>query len=211
MPKLTSPEDVLHFWFGDSRNGKLDAIVERKRVWFTRSSPEFESVQFDNIALIAALKGGESSWDIENDPMAALAAVIVLDQFSRAVYRGTADAFAGDELAASIVKKIVGKGWFLRYSPVERMFLVVSTQHSEQMAMQSLGLQLVPLVSQGADADVADHFANMSEFVDHFETMKRFGRFPHRNALLGRESTPAEKEWLESPDCPHWAKSQQQP
>lgn len=210
MSLLVTPKDVLDYWFANTRFGKLDVVQDRMKPWFFRSSPDFDAIQFENTALLASLKAGTCSWDLEHDAEATIAAVVVLDQFSRAIYRGTADAFAADELAAGLVQKAVTKGWFTTYSPIERLFLVVSFQHSEQMPLQELGLQLAPLVGQCDDPAITEYFANLKGFpMEHYDVMKRFGRFPHRNGLLGRQSTAEEVEWMESPDCPGWAKSQQ--
>lgn len=211
MTKLTTPDEVLEYWFADSVNGTVDLINARMALWFFRSSAEFEAIQTANAGLIDFIVAGSIGWDIEENPMATLAAVIVLDQFSRSVYRGTAKAFAADELCAKIVKRALDKGWYLtHYSPIERMFLVLSLQHSEEMANQELGMQLVNLVGSGGNEEIINYFANIKGFQsEHYDVVKRFGRFPHRNELLSRDSTPEEVEWLSGPECPPWAKSQQ--
>jgi uncharacterized protein (DUF924 family) len=188
--KLVSPSDVLTFWFDKTIHGTLDSIKARMRLWFGRASTEFEEIQANNVDLLESLVNNTCPidiWDIENDPKAAMAKVIVLDQFSRSIFRGTARAFASDEICASLVRHIVTeKDWFLtKYSPIERLFLCVSIQHSEHMENQTLGVSLLPQVAHGASDDIVHYFANSKGFsTEHHDVIQRFNRFPHRNELL---------------------------
>eukprot|EP01031_Cornospumella_fuschlensis_P028404 gene28404-34291_t len=211
MTLLTNPREVLDYWFGNTRHGLLSDIQTRMALWFFRSSPDFEAVQTLNAELIDKCANDETGWDLETDPEAILATVIVLDQFSRAVHRGTARAFSSDEKSASIIHKmLLETDWFInKYSPIERLFLIVALQHSEKMENQDLGVSLAPRVGENATEDIIDYFKNIKGFpMEHYDVIKRFGRYPHRNELLNRESTPEELQWLESPDIPGWAKSQ---
>jgi uncharacterized protein (DUF924 family) len=127
------------------------------------------------------------NWNVAEDPSAALAKVIVLDQFCRSAYRGTSKAFAGDEICAHIVKTlIIEKKWFFeKYSPTERFFLVVSIQHSENLLNQKLGVAHAHQVGRGADPEVGEYFCSLKGFPnEHHDVIERFGRFPHRNKLL---------------------------
>lgn len=122
-------------------------------------------------------------------PRTLLAAVILLDQFSRNIRRGRADAFANDPLARGLTGEAIAKGWDRGMSPVERQFLYLPLMHCERLDAQ---VQSLPLFD-AADANAAD-FARR-----HCAQIARFGRFPGRNAALGRETTPAEAELLEEP------------
>ncbi|RYH05822.1 DUF924 domain-containing protein [archaeon] len=211
MTILTSPRDVLEYWFVNTRNGVLSSIQQRMAVWFFRSVPDFEAVQLENEGLIDKCANDETGWDLEHDHEAVMATVIVLDQFSRAVHRGTARAFESDEKSAAIIRRmLLETDWFIiKYSPIERLFLIVALQHSEKMENQELGVSLAPRVGENATEDIIEYFESIKGFpMEHYDVIKQFGRYPHRNELLSRESTAEELQWLESPDCPAWAKSQ---
>jgi uncharacterized protein (DUF924 family) len=233
--KLTTPQEVVDYWFGESRKNidDLDVIKQRMGLWFGRASPEFDAIQtgddhmvlytfirltlfivdvLENAALIDALLEDtcdKSVWKIDSDPQAALAKVIVLDQFSRSVHRGTARAFAGDEICASLIRDILEASkntpadnesdnkypetrqtkadWFFgKYSPVERFFLIVSIQHSEIFSNQALGVQYSSSIGHGcSNPEIGAYFLSLKGFpMEHHDVIQRFGRFPHRNDLL---------------------------
>lgn len=246
---LESPDDVIRYWFGETIDGSLESIQDRMKIWFFRSSPEFDAVQGANQALIEqlAVDPRSTGWAVDEDPKALLAVIIVLDQFSRSVFRGMPQAFASDELCADLIDrialrspsfpheepaaKVLAGSWFLeRYSPIERFFLCVALQHSEKLSHQTTGIHIASLVGHGASDDIVHYFANLKGFpMEHHDVIQRFGRFPHRNiilvrcvfvlvrsciiiasaALQGRVTTDEETQWLNSDECPGWAKSQQ--
>ncbi len=131
----------------------------------------------------------KSVWNINDDPHAAMAKVIVLDQFSRCAHRGTPKAFAGDEICAALSKSIIEdqeKNWFLnKYSPIERFFLTVSLIHSELLSNQELALATAPRCGEDCGPEIDAHFKGSTGFhQSHYNVIKRFGRFPHRNEHL---------------------------
>lgn len=227
---LRTPEQVLDFWFENTIiNGTLDGINAMMAKWFFRKSPEFEDTQMKHTFLLSQLVGEDASssnsnstdesssidlslWDFRTSPRAAMAQVIILDQFSRCAFRGTPSAFAFDEKSAEIINYIVNRGdWLLeQYSPIERFFLCVGIQHSEKLADQEVGVNIIaPIIGHGAPEEIVAFFASLKGFPhEHYDVVKRFGRFPHRNELLGRECSADEIEWLQSDECPGWAKSQ---
>jgi uncharacterized protein (DUF924 family) len=117
----------------------------------------------------------------------ALAKVIVLDQFSRNLFRGSAKAYAGDDQALETAKALVGAGRDEEFGPRERQFLYMPFQHSEDRADQRRSVELFKKLGRPELIDFAKH---------HRSLIERFGRFPHRNAILGRASTPEEVEFL---------------
>jgi uncharacterized protein (DUF924 family) len=234
---LRTPDQVLDFWFENTTiNGTLDDINAMMAKWFFRKSPEFEDTQMRHSFLLSQLVGENASssssisssssssssddassidvslWDFRASPRAAMAQVIILDQFSRCAFRGTPSAFAFDEKSAEIINYIVNRGdWLLeKYSPIERFFLCVGIQHSERLADQEVGVNIIaPIIGHGAPEEIGAFFASLKGFPhEHYDVVKRFGRFPHRNELLGRECNADEIEWLQSDECPGWAKSQ---
>jgi uncharacterized protein (DUF924 family) len=114
----------------------------------------------------------------------------VLDQFSRNVYRGSAQAFAGDDLARQLAREAIACGEDAKLSAEERLFLYLPFEHSEELADQELAVHLVEQLENGEWTRYA---------LAHRDLIARFGRFPHRNAALGRDSTPEELEAMAGP------------
>jgi uncharacterized protein (DUF924 family) len=175
-PTVPSIDDVLAFWFADS-----------ERWW--RQDPAFDAEIRDRfLALHDAVERGEREEWLET-ARGALVYVIVLDQFSRNMFRGSARMFQGDARALSAARMAVDCGFDQGLSTDERSFLYMPFMHSENMADQdrSVGLfaSAVP--------------ASLSYAEKHRDIVRRFGRFPHRNALLGRPSTSDELEFLKQP------------
>ncbi|MGE5539440.1 MAG: DUF924 family protein [Gemmatimonas sp.] len=181
-----TPTDVLAFWFGDVAG---DDFRSRKPLWFEPDAAfdaevrnRFEDVHF------AAARGELSSW--RADPRGALALVIVLDQFPRNMYRGTARAFATDPQALAVAREAIDRGFDRQLAPVLRLFLYLPFEHSESLADQD---RSVALFAELGDAETLDYARR------HREIIARFGRFPHRNAVLGRASTAEEVAFLKEP------------
>jgi uncharacterized protein (DUF924 family) len=169
------PADVLEFWFGQ----------DRKR-WFEKNPDFDEEIRSRFLPLVEkASQGGLAAWSRE--ARACLALVIVLDQFPRNLFRGSARAFAADPLARAAAREILARGWDRSYTDDERMFVYLPFEHSEELADQELSMRLF------------EGNANFEWARKHWEIIRRFGRFPHRNAALGRESTPEEIEFLKQP------------
>jgi uncharacterized protein (DUF924 family) len=127
---------------------------------------------------------------LPKDPKTALAAVIVLDQLSRNMFRGTPSAFANDGKALTIAKAIIAKGLTGAFSDDERLFLYLPFEHQESVQAQA---RSVELFSALGDAELTKYALAHKDIID------RFGRFPHRNAILGRQSTIEELEFLKGP------------
>lgn len=127
-----------------------------------------------------------------DDANRMLAAIIVLDQFSRNIHRDSPEAFAADDLAVQLTLEAVRAGFDLEVTPERRAFLYMPLMHAEHLGLQRYGIALFE--EAGLDEQVG--FAR-----DHADVIARYGRFPHRNAVLARESTPVEKEYLSRPDA----------
>lgn len=168
-------EQVLHFWFDE-----LDP-----RSWFRKDERVDDQIRARFGALherVVAMRPDEFA-----TPSHCLAAVIVLDQFSRNMYRGTPRAFAADELALTIARRAVEASYDAGLTKHQRLFLYMPFEHSESAAMQEHCIQLIASLD---DAGLLDYARQHKAVID------RFGRFPHRNAALGRTSTPAEIEYV---------------
>lgn len=128
--------------------------------------------------------------DWVDEPHALLAAVILIDQFSRNIFRGSAAAFAADPLARELARFAIDRGWDRDMSPLERQFLYMPFQHSESRTDQLLAVALFEAIGEAEGL----RFARL-----HLEQIERFGRFPQRNDALGRESTAEEIAFLSEP------------
>jgi len=186
---------VFDFWFQPSEGQAADAP---RREWFQKDDDFDREIAGRFGALIEqALAGGLRHWDDEG-PRSALARILVLDQFCRNVHRGTPLAFAGDPQALQAALAMVDAHQDETLTPLQRGFIYLPFEHAEDMAMQE---RAVDLFERMLDAEpAAPGVAGMLDFARrHREVIKRFGRFPHRNAILGRESTPEEQAYLQQP------------
>jgi len=181
-----APEDVLAFWFGEPAGPP-------RREWFRKDAAFDEEIRRRFAGLHEAASRRElDHWRPSPEPMLAL--VIVLDQFSRNLYRGDARAFAQDGHALECTREAVARGDDLGLLPVQRQFLYLPFEHSEDLADQEASVERM------CTLDAFEETRGVSEWaVSHRDIIRRFGRFPHRNACLGRESTPEEIEFLKTP------------
>ena len=157
--------DVLKFWFG----------LNKEQWW--RGGPELDHRIKQNFLELWAEKRQLPVERFLDDPLTALAGVILFDQFPRNMFRGSAEQFATDHLALAIAKAAVDKGFDEELAPQERGFLYMPFQHSENLADQNRGVLLFTELSDDEQLGYAKK---------HRDIIERFGRFPHRNAILGR-------------------------
>jgi uncharacterized protein (DUF924 family) len=181
------PQAILEFWLGPlDAHGQADA-AHRKR-WFEKDDAFDQEIadRFgETYAEIAA--GRREDWLA--DPRGRLAYVIVLDQFSRNMFRGNPRAYAADPIARRVAKSAIEQGFDTTMTAAERMFLYLPFQHSEDAQDQLLSVNLCKSIGNEDWTDYA---------VEHKAIIDCFGRFPHRNAVLGRRSTPDEIEFLKA-------------
>ena len=185
-------QEVLDFWFLPSSSA---GHGKQRAEWF-RKDDAFDAAIRERFgaAINHAIAGGLREWD-EQGPRGVLARILVLDQFTRNAYRGTPESFAGDTLALSAARQLVESGAHLDLSPWERSFVYMPFEHAEDARMQEQAVDLFTALAAahegfGASLDYAHR---------HRGVIARFGRFPHRNAILGRASTPEERDYLAQP------------
>ena len=178
----------MEFWFGAPR-----ARGTARPEWFRKDVTFDAEIRRLFAALHASAALGErEAW--RSQPCSMLALVIVLDQFSRNLYRGDARAFAQDAHALACAREALARGDDASLLPVERQFLYMPFEHSEDIADQDHAVELMR--SLGA----FEQTRGLAEWAErHRVVIRRFGRFPHRNAAMGRVSTPAEIEFLKEP------------
>jgi uncharacterized protein (DUF924 family) len=178
--------EVLDFWFGPAPHVAHDE-------WFRKDAAFDERMRarFGN-DVAAAVAGGFGDWC--PTPHGALARVVLLDQFTRNLYRDTPRAFAGDPGALATANEAVARGFDSKLDRFERWFLYMPFEHSEDLAVQERSLALFRALSEETGDRAAFDWAEK-----HAAVIRRFGRYPHRNAILGRESTPEELAFLAEP------------
>jgi uncharacterized protein (DUF924 family) len=188
------PEDarrVLDFWFGAP--GSPEHGTDRPE-WFRKDAAFDARIRERFAPLIErALRGELEAWDAT--PLGALAQILLLDQFTRNVFRDTPRAFAGDARALAAARALVGTRQDEALSPYQRAFAYLPFEHAEGIEMQQEGVRLF-----GRLAEQAPETASSLDYAQrHLAIIQRFGRFPHRNAILGRRSTAEELAFLQQP------------
>jgi uncharacterized protein (DUF924 family) len=192
-----STEDILGFWFGAARTDE-DAVASRMRRWFgADQTVDAELSRRFGAAMTAAASGELDGW-VET-ARGRLALILLLDQCPRSTHRGYPAAFEQDALALSWTLDGLADGMDRQLEPFERMFFYMPMQHAESLDSQK---RSVEIFSELARADVPAFMItamrNTADFARlHRDIIARFGRFPHRNAVLNRESTADEREYLE--------------
>lgn len=191
-------QPVLHHWFGDAKND-VNCANEKSALWWGKvAEVDVEIGQRFEPILQLLVNGGNRYW--LQFAESRLAAIITLDQFSRNIYRDTPTAFAADQLALNWCLSGIEAGLDKQLRPVERVFFYMPMEHAEDLGVQHRCVwhfqQLMEVVPEGHQ----ETFSGFLDFAEsHAAVIEKFGRFPHRNAILGRESTPEELDYLAQP------------
>lgn len=183
---------ILDFWFGDAEEHQSST----NRRWFGGEAGTDRAIgdRFE-ADVVTALAGGHTDWAA--DAHGRLALILLLDQFTRNLYRGTARAFAGDARAVSLCRSGLVDNFPQELGLFEQAFFLMPLQHSESPDDQQSSASAFAALAEAAPSHLkraANTFARHAR--EHREIIQRFGRFPHRNAVLGRTSTDAEKTYL---------------
>jgi len=192
------PESVRAFWFGPP--GSATEVAGRQsKLWFGKSPANDQAVvDHFSATLTAATAGKLEHW--ADTPRGRLALVIVLDQFPHHIHRDQPQAFATDPQALALSLAALAEGEDRLLAPIERVFLYLPLEHAESLELQERSVSLYEQLTHEA---AADERALFDGFLDHarkhLDVVARFGRFPHRNEILGRASTPDELEFLKQP------------
>ena len=187
---LANHREVLDFWFGAAGS---PAYGKARDAWFRKSDAYDAEIRARFLDLQRAAAAGElQAWQAAPD--SCLALILALDQFPRNLYRGTALAFASDAQAQAAAQLAVARGFDRLLLPVQRWFVYLPFEHAEDAALQRKSLELFDGLRGDPESSGTIDYARR-----HFDIIARFGRFPHRNAILGRASTPGEIEFLRQP------------
>ena len=195
-------EEVLAFWFADALDGR-EALERRMDFWFGGENDAGDVAAIDRqiqgqfgADMERAARGELADW--VRTPRGRLALIVLLDQFPRNVFRGTARAFATDSMALTHALDGMRLGADGALHVIERFFLYMPLQHAERPDVQDQSVAALAALVADAPAPLRPLFQECARFAEqHRDIVRRFGRFPHRNAILGRQSTEEERAYLE--------------
>lgn len=196
------PEEVLRFWFPPERLADETQVARQVEWWFRGGADAEISQRF--IPLLKRAAAGElDAWG--HDPRSRLALIIVLDQFSRSIFKGSAQAFAQDPKALSLALEGISSGDYDALdSPWHKTFFILPLSHSEILRHHDRAVSLAECLVTEASAGLRKILEfSAGQARAHRHVIARFGRHPHRNAVLGRQSTPEELAYLESGELVH--------
>ena len=192
---MTGPVEVLDFWFADTLTNP-DSLAGRRAIWFM-GGPDIDQLITEKFGTLpdAALAGELQYWT--TDTRNTLALVLVLDQFPRNIYRNTARAYHYDAAGLNLAVNIIDHDLNLSLHPIEQSFLFLPLEHSEAIEDQTRAVQLYETLTTQSSGPYLESSKNSLDYAKrHCDIIRRFGRFPHRNAILGRDSTEAEMDFL---------------
>jgi uncharacterized protein (DUF924 family) len=196
---MTNPvADILSYWFGNEAGDAGTAKAQRKLWWAKDAAVDADiRTRFGDLVKAAAA-GAHDDWMAT--PRGRLALILLFDQFPRNMYRDTPQAFAYDPLACRLALDGIAGGVERSLRPIERVFFYLPLEHAESLPLQERCVALFTALAAAApDAD-KDMFSGYVDFaVRHRDIIRRFGRFPHRNRILDRTSTPEEIAFLQQP------------
>ncbi len=186
---------ILTFWFGEQT---APDYGQYRKAWFVKDAAFDEQIRQLFLAdTEKAAAGDYDNW--QASPACAVALLLLLDQFPRNLYRGSARSFATDEKARQVAKQIVTTGADKDLLPAYRFFIYVPFEHSEEIADQNRCVELMEaLIKDVPELDTGLQ-GGLDYAIRHREVIEQFGRFPHRNEILNRQSTPAEITFLQQP------------
>ncbi|MEX0942730.1 MAG: DUF924 family protein [Pseudomonadales bacterium] len=194
MPERIS--EIIEFWIGQAASDP-EAAAGRNKLWYKPTKETDDTIRRRFGLDLARAEAGElATW--ATTPGGSLALVILLDQFSRNLYRGTAKAYANDTMALDIALDAINSGKDQDLSLVGRAFLYHPLHHSEQIEVQDWNIRLFESLLAEAGSEWEELISGFLHFAkEHRDVIRRFGRFPHRNVVLKRTSTNEEQAYLE--------------
>ena len=194
-------EAILSFWFKEQALS-APQIDQRMEIWFSEDPVFDHEIKKDFADEIAKASAGElNHWG--DDPQGRLALIILLDQFRRNIYRGTAKAFSKDRMALELCVHGAMEKKDQALTPIQKVFFYMPLQHAESRKVQAKAVELYRRLAETVSPTLRQTFMTIAEFAElHKDIIDQFGRFPHRNELLNRENTAEEAQYLagDSPD-----------
>lgn len=193
---MDAQNQVLSFWI-EPKPLTDDELTAAGKKWFMGGKELDQEIDARFRGLVEAAKRGELD-DWAKTPRGRLALVILLDQFTRNIYRGTAEAFASDPKSVELSISGYDSNLFESFDAIDHMFMSLPMTHAENLELQKRCVAIAVHETQRARPEWKKMLRGGVDFArKHLDVIARFGRFPHRNAVLGRASTPEEQEYLE--------------
>lgn len=193
-----SPSSILRFWFGDDPSQAAVDPACAARWWSKQPALDAQMRERFGPLVEQAARGGLDDWATE--PAGRLALILLCDQFTRNIHRGTPGAFALDPKAQTLAAEGWDQNAFSTLLPIQRLFATMPFEHAESLALQDRSVVLVTTLRDEAPAAERGTFDGYVDYaLRHRDVIRRFGRFPHRNAWLGRASTEEELAFLQTP------------
>ena len=195
---MDTPDTLHAFWFGTSPQD-AEVIASQSALWWQKQPAVDTEIRKRFAPLVERAATGElDSW--LGELRGRLALILLTDQFPRNIWRDQAAAFAFDVLALRWAKEALALGLDTRARAIERVFLYLPLEHSENLADQQHAVRLFDALAASVSSELRPAFDGFLDYARrHLEIIERFGRFPHRNAALGRETTAAEADFLRQP------------
>lgn len=188
---MSKVDEILDFWFGGEKKKDYGKNCD---IWFNKNLKFDREIKTRFIETYEKAIAGElNHWN--NEPKSCLAFIVLLDQFSRNMFRGSSRAFSSDSQALSLAQHALTKKFEQRLPIIQRWFIYLPFEHSEELRHQRQSVELF----RGLGNAPANLYM-LESAIRHLEIIERFGRFPHRNITLGRVSTPEEVEFLKQPN-----------
>ena len=197
---MQRPNDILEYWFGTGPWTR-ERLDERTKFWFGGDGAEAQAARDADIRarleplLERAARGEFAGWAAS--PKRRLALILLFDQVPRNAYRGTAAAFAFDREALALSAEGLQLAADAALDPIERIFFYLPLEHAESLEAQDAAVAAFARLVAEAPEELRDYCAYTAQYAKkHRDIIEKFGRFPHRNAMLDRRSTPEEEAWL---------------
>ncbi|HWU97240.1 MAG TPA: DUF924 family protein [Oxalicibacterium sp.] len=190
-------ETIRTFWFGDDADDAAVAAQQSKLWWAKNDAADIEIRTRFQTSTLAAAKGALDTWAAT--PSGTLALILLTDQFPRNMYRGRPESFSFDPIALHWTLHALEHGFDASLRPIERIFIYLPLEHAESLMLQQRAVQLYEKLLSNVPTEQQSVFSGFVNFaVRHRDVIARFGRFPHRNAILGRASTQEEIAFLKT-------------
>lgn len=192
------PQEILNFWFGplDPEGWASQPYIRR---WF-KKDPDFDHELRETFLATHAWVHAQDVAPWQDLPQTRMAYIVLLDQMSRNMFRGQPGMFESDPLALAASQAMITQGWDTKLPPSQRVFAYMPLMHAESLPDQEQCVASFAKMLQELDSDKkAPIESNLHFAKQHRDIIARFGRFPHRNAILGRSTTPEEAEFLTQP------------
>lgn len=194
-----TPESVREFWLGHLDPANVEPTKAQMGLWFGKDEAVDAHIQTHFAPHISGAIAGELDGWLDSD-QGAVAWLILIDQFSRNAFRGTPGMYAGDARTLQVARMVIERG-YRHLHPLERVFVYLPLEHAEDLEAQRQCVALYEELAADVPAAAREAYQGFVSYaVQHFDIVARFGRFPHRNAILGRENTPEETEFLSQPN-----------